>query len=135
MNKMIEELMQKEYWIIDILPKQVPKNSAGQYFSIEEYYLSPERFSTIKQKHIDLVLKLNCYHDLIINGEDIKNPPPEHIADAMRTRDVNIVIGNVVISSEADDTHMTLYNPDKELLKLTKAICSGEGLYLWKPER
>lgn len=34
MNNRIEELMQKDYWIIDIMPKQVPKGSAGQYFAI-----------------------------------------------------------------------------------------------------
>ena len=32
-----EELLQSPYWIIDILPSQVPKDSPGQYFTIEEY--------------------------------------------------------------------------------------------------
>ena len=35
----IEELLQTPYWIIDILPMQVPKDSAGQYFAVEDYYL------------------------------------------------------------------------------------------------
>ena len=33
MKKTIEELLQSPYWIIDILPSQVPKDSPGQYFA------------------------------------------------------------------------------------------------------
>ena len=29
------ELLEKPYWVVDILPKQVPKDSAGQYFKLE----------------------------------------------------------------------------------------------------
>ena len=32
----LDEIMEKPYWIIDILPKQVPGNSPGQYFKIEK---------------------------------------------------------------------------------------------------
>lgn len=32
----IDDLLRKPYWIIDILPKQVPSNSEGQYFAIEQ---------------------------------------------------------------------------------------------------
>ena len=35
----IEELLEKPYWIIDILPKRVPKDSPGQYFTIEGFFL------------------------------------------------------------------------------------------------
>ena len=70
MNKAkIEELLQSPYWIIDILPFQVPKDSPGQYFRIEKYFLQGKRLAEIKQKHIDLVLKLNCYRDLAIDEE------------------------------------------------------------------
>ena len=39
MKDKIEQLLQSPYYIIDILPMQVPKNSPGQYFAIERYYL------------------------------------------------------------------------------------------------
>ena len=38
----IEELLQTPYWIIDILPKQVPKDSPGQYFAVEDFFLKEE---------------------------------------------------------------------------------------------
>ena len=35
----IEEYLNKTYWVIEILPKQVPADGKGQYFKIEKYYL------------------------------------------------------------------------------------------------
>jgi hypothetical protein len=58
MSKTIEELLNTPYWIIDILPKQVPAGSAGQYFAIEKY-LRETQLSDIKKKHVNLILKLN----------------------------------------------------------------------------
>ena len=52
----IEELLQTPCWVVDFLPRQVPVDSAGQYFSVEKYYLEKERMAAIKQKHIELVL-------------------------------------------------------------------------------
>ena len=64
MKKTIEELLQSPYWIIDILPSQVPKDSPGQYFAVEKVFLQGDRIEEIKQKHIDLIWKLNCYRDI-----------------------------------------------------------------------
>jgi hypothetical protein len=125
----IEELLEKPYWILDILPKQVPKDSPGQYFAIEDFFLK-EQLTEIKKKHIDVILKLNCYMDISIDGE--KNPAPERIRDIMMERYVYIMLGDSMILSEPDDTHMTVFNPDEELLGLIREISSSEGLFVWK---
>lgn len=78
MMKTIEELLQCPYWIIDILPSQVPEGSPGQYFTVEKNFLQGDRLKEIKQKHINLILKLNCYRDISINDENVINPIPEH---------------------------------------------------------
>ena len=82
----VEDLLQSSYWIIDILPSHVPEDSPGQFFSVEEYFLQGDRIEEIKQKHIDLVLKLNCYRDISISDETVVNPLPKHIADEMKKR-------------------------------------------------
>ena len=125
----IEELLEKPYWIIDILPKRVPKDSPGQYFAIEDFFLK-EQLTEIKKKHIDVILKLNCYMDISIDGE--KNPAPGRIRDIMMERYVYIMLGDSMILSEPDDTHMTVFNPDKELMDLISEISSSEGLFVWK---
>ena len=125
----IEELLEKSYWIIDILPKQVPKDSPGQYFAVEDFFLK-EELSEIKKKHINVVLKLNCYMDITI--DDDMNPAPEQIRDTMLGRDVYIMMGDSMILSETDDTHLTLFNPDEGVLDMINVIASSEGLFVWK---
>ncbi len=51
----------------------------------------------------------------------------------MRGRYVHIMIGDSMIVSDPDETYLTLYGPDRELLGLTRKIASAEGLFLWKP--
>lgn len=34
MKNNVDELLQKSYWVIDILPEQVPRESKGQFFEI-----------------------------------------------------------------------------------------------------
>lgn len=126
----IEELLQAPYWIIDILPMQVPKESPGQYFAIEDYFLK-EQMAEIKQKHINVILKLNCYMDISIEEES--NPAPDRIAAVMKERYIYIMIGDSMILSEPDDTHMTVFNPDEQLLELIRTISTAEGLFVWKP--
>ena len=132
MKKTVEELLQCPYWIVDILPAQVPKDSPGQYFAVEEYFLQGNRIKEIKQKHINLILKLNCYADILISDETVVNPLPEHIADEMQKRYLYIMVGESMILSEPDDTHLTVFNPDSQLLELIRQIASGEGLFVWK---
>ena len=129
----IDELLRTPYWIIDILPAQVPSGSPGQYFAVEKYFLDKERIEGIKQKHINLVLKLNCYMDVSINDEKEINPSPERIAEEMRSRYLYIMLKDSMILSEPDDTHLTVFNPDPETLDLIRKLAAGEGMFVWQP--
>ena len=131
MKNNIDELLQKSYWIIDILPEQVTKDSPGQFFEIERFFLERNNLTSIKQKHINVLLKLNCYCQISIDGE--VNPSPERIVDAVMERSLQIMVGDAMIASEPDDLYMTVYNPDEKLIKIITAISSGEGLFVWKP--
>lgn len=131
-KRTINELLQMPYWIIDILPEQVPEESAGQYFAVEKYYLDKDRLAVIKEKHINVILRLNCYRNISIDEENAVNPSPERIADEMRNRYLYIMLDDAMILSEPDDTHMTIFNPDEKLLTLVKAIAVGEGLFVWQ---
>lgn len=125
-----EEIFNTNYVIIDILPSQVPQSSQGQFFAVERYYLK-EQMDRIKQKHIDLILKLNCYMELALGEET--NPDPEIIVSDMKRSTVIIRRNDSLIVSEPDSTYLTLYNADEELLSLIKALSIGEGLYVWSP--
>ena len=133
MRKTIEELLELPYWIVDVLPEQVKADSPGQYFAVERYYRSEPRITEIKKRHADFVLKLNCYRDILPDGEEERNPPPERIAEAVLTRRVCLRTGDALIVSEPDELYLTGYDPDEELLRLLEKLCVGEGLYLWQP--
>ena len=124
-----DEIMDKPYWIIDILPGRVPENSPGQYFRIEKYWME-NQVAEIRQKKFSLILKLNCYMQISIDGEI--NPTPEKIRNQIKETGVSVRIGDAMIVSEKDDTYMTLFNPDKPLLAMIRKIASGEGLFVWK---
>ena len=106
----IEERLKMPYWIVDILPKQVPENSPGQYFRIEEYFLK-EQIGRIKQRHVDLILKLHCYMDISVDGQ--MNPPPEQLEVEIKKDHVCILLDEAMIVSEPDDTYLTVYHPDE----------------------
>ena len=133
MKKTIEELFQTPYWIIDILPEQVPPDSPGQFFAVEKFFLKENQLAEIKRKHLNVLLKLNCYYDISIDPETESNPSPERIGEEIRKRHLLVLIDDALILSEPDDTHMTIFNPDEKLLTLVKTIAAGEGLYVWKP--
>ena len=131
--KSIEELLETPFWIVDVLPEQVKADSPGQYFAVERYFSEPSRLAAIKRKHVDLILKLNCFRAVSPDEETEPNPAPERIAETIMTRYVCIRIGDALITSAPDDLYLTVYNADEALLKLLETLCRGEGLYLWQP--
>ena len=48
---MIETLLHKPYWVIDILPEQVPEGSSGQYFAVERCWLQPGQNAALRRKY------------------------------------------------------------------------------------
>ena len=138
----IEEYLNKPYWVIDILPKQVPADSKGQYFKIEKYYLEQPQIDIIYRKFTDILLKVNCYEDINVSydGEDwITNPAPHELEAAllkcMADKQMFYIVlksADVLITVSSDDTYMTVYNPTEEVLELIGSLAGSEGLFLWR---
>ena len=138
----IENLLSKPYWLIDVLPKQVPAGSAGQYFKAERYFLS--WFDEISWKFARILIRLNCYYDLQMStdGESwILNGSPEDLArrfeeSAASHTPLSILIGSdeALVTFSGDDHYMTIYNPDEDLLELVRQCAQAEGLFVWGPK-
>ena len=118
----LDELFTKPYWVVDILPEQVPEYSDGQYSAVEQYYLREPQLSVLRKKFSEIILKLNCYYDISVltDPEDEEavelNPRPE------------VLCGLFVGENAA-----TIYNPTEHLLGLMRHIAGAEGLFVWKP--
>ena len=134
--------MQQQYWIIDILPKQVPANSDGQYHRVEKFFLN--RKTHLRQKYVNLLLKLNCYYGLeaSFDGEVwARNPAPETLEQMIMTDPPNehtlyfsVSQCKVLMTLENDSTYMTVYNPTGEFLELISQLATAEGVFVWRPQ-
>ena len=139
----IEPLLEKPYWLIDVLPKQVPAGSTGQYFNAERYFLS--RLDEISRKFARVLIRLNCYYDLQVgtDGETwILNESPEDLtrrfeesAASHSPLSVLIESEDVLITFSGDDHYMTIYNPGEELLELVCQCAQAEGFFVWGPKQ
>ncbi len=137
---MIDDFFDKEYWVVDFLPKQVPENGGGRFFSVEQYYLEPSRYAVLREQFSDIILKLYCYYDLrLFIGDDTEglfNPEPEKLADLVKGNHDNLCIligaSDALITLSRDDTCMTVYAPSEDLLELTRALAGAAGLFVWK---
>ena len=129
----MEDMLQRPFWVIDILPEQVLKCPPGQYFAVERYFLKdPE----VIRKKRNLVLKLNCYYDLeiLVDDEEIRNPTPDDLARLVEKKYLDIQIGDALLVSDPTSTHLSIYNADDRLLGLVRSIAAGEGLFVWQPK-
>ena len=107
--------MSSNYWIIDILPRQVQPEFGEQYSVLEKYCLKDGR---LHERFRELLLKIACYR---------------HLEQTEHNGDIEAVIGESVITLDRDDAYMTLYDPDDELLDLVKVLAGAGGLFVWQP--
>ena len=139
----IEEYLNKPYWVIDILPKQVPADGRGQYFRIEKYFLEHPQIDNIYRKFTNILLKLNCYEDIEVShdgDEWITNPAPHELETALlgcmadkQTLYIILESADVLITVSGDDTYMTVYNPTEEAIELIGSLAGSEGMSIWQP--
>ena len=138
----LESLLERQYWVVDMLPKQVPADGEGQYFKIEQYYLESPRKEIICEKYTNILIKLNCYYDFEILFDERwqNNPTPYFLAECVsrcfssnRPLFVLLDSADALLGLDGDDTTLTIYNPTDSLLELVGVLASSEGLFLWKP--
>ena len=140
-DTIVEGLLEKPYWVVDLLPYQVPENSRGQFFAVERYYLEEPRHGRLCRQFADVLLKLNCYHDLTVShGDDwVKNTEPavlsEWLTEALQHGHLCALIddGESLITASGGDIYMTLYNPSPDLLELVRNLANAAGLFLRQP--
>jgi hypothetical protein len=140
---MLDDFFNKEYWVVDFLPKQVPENAGGRFFSVEQYYLEPSRYAVLREQFSEILLKLYCYYDLRLfvddDTEGVANPEPELLAKHIKDNQGNLCIligaSEALITLSRDDTNLTVYAPSDDLLELIKTLAEAVGLFVWKPKQ
>ena len=140
---MLDDFFDKEYWVVDFLPKQVPENAGGRFFSVEQYYLEPSRYAVLRERFAEILLKLYCYYDLRLfvddDTEGIFNPESELLAKHIKDNQGNLCIligaSEALITLSRDDTNLTVYAPSEDLLELIRMLAGAVRLFVWKPKQ
>jgi hypothetical protein len=135
-----EQLLEKEYIIVDFLPKQVTAENNGSFFDVELLFLKEPRASELRRKFADIILKLYCYYGIEVynlsTDEMISNPEPAMLDEWICSNrdEIQIFIKESMIVIAKDDTHITVYNPSDSLTEIIGVLAEAEGLFMWKPE-
>ena len=139
---MLDNFFEKEFWVVDFLPKQVPEDNGGRFVSVEDYDLEPSRYVVLRERFSDILLKLYCYYDLrLFIGDDTEglfNPEPEMLASHIMDNQGNLCIligaSEALVTLGRDDTNLTVYAPSEDLLQLIRTLAGAVGLFVWKPD-
>lgn len=139
---LVNELLEKDCYVLDYLPRQVPADGRGQFFKVETYLLNHYREYRLYERFTAVLLKLMCYHTVSVHwGQWVDDPSPELVTGAVETilenhsgwLNVLLPEENALVVFEWDCLNLALYNPSPELLELAKEIAGSEGLFCWKP--
>ena len=140
----VEALLDTPYRIIDLFPRRVPEDRAKAYLRAEAWFLEPPRIKSLRQRQAALLVRLGCYHRLWVNrsGETDCLPEPEParlaalLTDDFRTGALSVLLPteHALITIDAGDLYMTVYNASDALLALLRELASAEGLFVWTPE-
>lgn len=145
----ISRLLEEPYWIIDLLPGQVPAGARGQYSAVEKYFRQTDRLTRLYRKYAELLLKLNCYCDMVVSLNSCEtqeiNPDPEDFvqsvsalaapdgAEGGRFLRALFPAEEVMVDLDPGDTYATIYDPNENLLGMIRMLAAADGLFVWHP--
>ena len=142
MSATFEQLLAQPCRILDVLPCRVPENCGGQYFAVERHWLAPDNRPRLRQRYADLLLALNCYHEIRVlrdpDGPAVINPAPEDLVRWITAERGAVYVlvpsEDALITLDGDDAYATCYCSSEALLSLIRRLASANGLFVWDPD-
>ena len=138
-DRITEELLQKPCHVVDVLPDLVPEDSAGRYFAVEVYYRSAENLRALHGRFGNILMKLNCYEDLLVwdakTEEWVKNPAPAALLSLLLREGpyylaVLIGDGKALLTIDGEDLYCSVYGAGDSMLERISALAGAEGLFV-----
>lgn len=145
----IDELLEKQAFLVDIFPCTVPDKPDNRYFAVEDFFFRYRE--ELGRKFLNILLKLYCYYDLtfVVDEKIYDNPGPDQMAGLItscygncpdeeerdRSGDRIIIMlpeHDSMIVLDRDDQCMVVYDPDEELKEMIGKLVWAEGLFFYK---
>ena len=136
----IEKLLEKPCFVIDFLPKQVPKDSKGQYFEVEQYLLHQYNSDYFYNRFLNVILKIMCYYHIDVKWKGWhEQPSPQFIAQALkemmndRSDTIAIIFPDeeTLLVCDWDSLNLAVYNSNSDMQDIMSSIARSEGLFWW----
>lgn len=143
MKNRIDELLNKPCHVIDFLPQKVSKTANGHFFAVEYYLLNSEKLHEMKNKYVNIILKLMCYYRTSVSWDGWNDDPkPEDIDSAVKeimenhSGTLNILFPeeNVLLVFEWDCLYLSAYNLSESMKEVVEKIALSEGFFCRRGE-
>lgn len=142
MHYKTDALFDALYWLINIVPSQVPESRAEEYFALEREYRQTEKLAQLYALFAGLLTLVSERYDAVLltfpQNQTTEKPSERQITDAVQTHKrrgaVQLFLPKeeTLFTLDAEDLHMTVYLPKKELLTFLKEEAAKRNLYLWR---
>lgn len=136
-DEVVGSLMEKPYYLIDLLPERVQAEGKGRFFDVERCIISSQYAQALRRRFSGVVLKLYCYKDISVfcGGEKYwkNDPSPEEIEEIIAGKEHCLFLlpeEETLISLNNDDIFMTVYNLSASNRDLLEKLAGSEGLFL-----
>lgn len=139
--KRLDCILKKPCYVIDFLPQRVEKAANRHFFDVEYYLLNSQKRFEMKNKYVNIILKMMCYYhaSILWNGWN-HNPKPEDINNAVseimenHSGTLNILFSeeDVLLVFEWNCLNLTVYNLSENMKEITEKIALSEGFFCWK---
>ena len=138
----VERLLEDDYWIIDILPSQIPIEKQAEYRALTDEYFESGKVAQLHRRYADILTMINSRFKtaMLCMPEDEWTISPDDVAvkDAVIHHtergcvDLLLPEEETLISLQAEDLYITVYHPTEELLSLLRQAVSESGFYIWQ---
>ena len=138
----VERLLEDDYWIIDILPSQIPIEKQAEYRALTDEYYESGKIAQLHQRYADILTMINSRFKtaMLCMPEDEWTISPDDVAvkDAVIHHtergcvDLLLTEEETLISLQAEDLYITVYHPTDEIISLLRQAVSESGFYIWQ---
>ena len=138
----VERLLEDDYWIIDILPSQIPTEKQAEHRALTDEYFESGKVAQLHRRYADILTMINSRFKtaMLCMPEDEWTISPDDVAvkDAVIHHtergcvDLLLPEEETLISLQAEDLYITVYHPTEEILSLLRQAVSESGFYIWQ---
>ena len=138
----VERLLEDDYWIIDILPSQIPIEKQAEYRALTDEYFESGKVAQLHRRYADILTMINSRFKtaMLCMPEDewTISPHNNDVRDAVMHHtergcvDLLLPEEETLISLQAEDLYITVYHPTEEILSLLRQAVSESGFYIWQ---